>query len=278
MDGKVEWARSSETTALNKCGENNEVLSSKGKEETMRRFVTIASVAVLLFAVAGTAQAISVSLYADTAPNVYGSPNWASWWSNTQADVADGNGFVNMHSSTLNPGTLLLDPYDFIVYSTGDLGRRLHFIYWVPGETVSSLTAIGFQTNMAYDWEGAPDSYGWAAPSAANWGDYDSNGDSIIDGVVGTFGDALWATDDDALPHDTDGDPSNETNQADIDAMWAIVLASQTYETGMVRYLDQGSYQEVDLTLDVVPEPISMVMLGCLGAGMAAARRLRRKV
>jgi len=27
-----------------------------------------------------------------------------------------------------------------------------------------------------------------------------------------------------------------------------------------------------------VPEPISMVMLGCLGAGMAAARRLRRKV
>jgi len=27
-----------------------------------------------------------------------------------------------------------------------------------------------------------------------------------------------------------------------------------------------------------VPEPISMVMLGCLGAGMAAARKLRRKV
>jgi len=31
------------------------------------------------------------------------------------------------------------------------------------------------------------------------------------------------------------------------------------------------------LEVDKVPEPLSMVMLGCLGAGMAAARKLRRK-
>lgn len=32
-----------------------------------------------------------------------------------------------------------------------------------------------------------------------------------------------------------------------------------------------------DIELDLVPEPISMVMLGCLGGGMALARKLRRK-
>ena len=35
-----------------------------------------------------------------------------------------------------------------------------------------------------------------------------------------------------------------------------------------------GSYK---FELTTVPEPISMVMLGCLGAGMAAARKLRRR-
>lgn len=37
------------------------------------------------------------------------------------------------------------------------------------------------------------------------------------------------------------------------------------------------SYPERPLNQSYVPEPISMVMLGCLGAGMAAARKLRRR-
>ncbi|MBI5091272.1 MAG: PEP-CTERM sorting domain-containing protein [Candidatus Hydrogenedentes bacterium] len=38
-----------------------------------------------------------------------------------------------------------------------------------------------------------------------------------------------------------------------------------------------GSGFEAALTATAVPEPVTMVMLGCLGAGMAAARKFRRK-
>jgi hypothetical protein len=64
---------------------------------------------------------------------------------------------------------------------------------------------------------------------------------------------------------------------------WTGYLPAGNYQIGFTVSGDtanngfgswNGSY---DFELTPVPEPISMVMLGCLGAGMAVARKLRRK-
>jgi len=52
-----------------------------------------------------------------------------------------------------------------------------------------------------------------------------------------------------------------------------IQAVQLTYDSGVSQ-----DYRIITaLEVDKVPEPLSMVMLGCLGAGMAAARKLRRK-
>jgi hypothetical protein len=64
-----------------------------------------------------------------------------------------------------------------------------------------------------------------------------------------------------------------------------LMLAAGNYElqgelSDYQSYDMQGGSHDTasfNLNLEVVPEPISMVMLGCLGVGMAAARKLRRK-
>lgn len=43
---------------------------------------------------------------------------------------------------------------DVVVYSFGDLGQRLSFIYWVPNETIADLKARNFQLNLFYQWDG----------------------------------------------------------------------------------------------------------------------------
>lgn len=91
-----------------------------------------------------------VYLYVDTAPNAYGSPDWLPWWSNAKSSVVGGS-FVNMQNGPV-PGKLLMRPTDEIVYSTMDLGKRLHWIYWIPGRTVSSMEGL-FQVKCVVDWD-----------------------------------------------------------------------------------------------------------------------------
>ena len=38
-----------------------------------------------------------------------------------------------------------------------------------------------------------------------------------------------------------------------------------------------GASRETEIHINLVPEPMSLMMLGCLGAGMVGARRLRRR-
>ena len=119
-------------------------------------------VAVLaVFAMIGTASAgtITAFLYADTAPNIFGSPNWAPWWNQAKADAAAGT-FVNMRSGA-HPGTTYYEPKEVIVYSTMDLGRRLHWIYWVPGKTIAQLKDCNFEVNMMWKWKGVDYVYNW---------------------------------------------------------------------------------------------------------------------
>jgi len=236
---------------------------------------TIIFYAALILILAMCINAKAVQLYADSAPNVYGSPDWAPWWTLAKADVVAGT-FTNMRTG-MYPGTTEADPYDEIVYSTMDLGKRLHWIYWLPGETVAGLDGL-FEVKWVIDWEGDAWTYegggwaldgpdvGWTQPSS--WEDYSG-------GVIGSLGFAWWATDDEAEPFDTGGSLYDEVDQADIDALRLVVLDAQTYATGMVRYrIDENSPWEcTSFNIQVVPEPTTICLLG-LG-GLALLRRKR---
>jgi hypothetical protein len=204
-----------------------------------------------------------ITLNVDAAPNVYGSPNWPSWWSQTEADVAAGT-FTDMRSGTY-PGTHLIDPRDESVYSTEDLGQRLHWIYWLPGQTTAGL-GDNFQTKWVTDWAGEAWTYdwtlnggngdwaldgadvGWTTP--ASWADYNS-------GVIGSFGFA-WLT---SGPNDT--------------AFRNDILQNQTYATGLIRSRDNenDAWQIQELTVQVVPEPTTA---GCFLLGLGALAFIQR--
>jgi hypothetical protein len=229
---------------------------------------------MVLGALAGPAFA---ALNVDVAPNAYGSANWAPWWASTKADVAAGS-FTNMRSGMF-PGELKTDPYEQIVYSTMDLGKRTHFIYYMPDKTIADL-AGNFQIKLSIDWGGyayALDwntsgwlddgaEVGWATPST--WEAYNN-------GTIGSFGIGWWATDNEALPNTTGGSIYDETNQADVDAFRAMLLeAPNTWIKGDIRFRDSGesAWQYDSLTLNVVPEPVTLALLG-LG-GLMLRRRI----
>lgn len=226
----------------------------------------------------GTITATGVDLYVDSAPNVYGSPDWAPWWDAAKSDVVAGN-FTDLRTGT-HPGSDIIDPYDEIVYSTGDLGKRLHWIYWVPEKSTTSLDGL-FEVKWVIDWGGSewmldengawvlndPDA-GWSQPSS--WEDYDG-------GVIGSLGFAWWSTDNDAPPIDTDGSPYNEVDQADIDALRSEVFNYQTFAQGLVRYRANADSQWETQSLTVfVPDGGST--LAFLGIVLAGAVGLRRKL
>jgi len=238
---------------------------------------------VFIFCFSVNSSAITINLYVDSAPNVYGSPNWAPWWTQTKQDVVTGT-FINMRTGTY-PGTTTISPYDEIVYSTMDLGKRLHWIYWLPGQTKASLGS-NFQVKWVIDWAGTNWTYdwstyswaldsptsGWVTPSS--WEDYSYGGQF---GVIGSFGFAWWAGDNEAPPYDTDGNPWNETDQADIDALAALVLANQTFAKGMVRYWNGTNYETSDLQSGVVPEPSTLLLLGSGLLSLGAFARFQRR-
>ncbi len=228
---------------------------------------------LIVAAVAGMAgwAAADVQLYWDSAPNRYGSPQWGPWWTQTKADVVAGT-FVNGRTA-VHPGTSMIDPLDEIVYSTMDLGKRVHWIYWVPGKTTAELNGL-FEVKWVVDWEGDHWTYdwgtsdwaadgpevGWSQP--ASWEDYSG-------GVIGSLGFAWWAADDEAPPFDTGGTPYDEVNQDDIDALRNVVIGAQTFATGYVRIRDSvgGAWTTLSMKLDVVPAP-GAVVLGMIGLGL----------
>ena len=234
-------------------------------------------VATILFTTIATTSwaALDIQLYADSAPN----GDVSGWKTQTFPEVVAGT-FTDMENGT-HPGTLTFAPSDAIVYSVPNYGNRLMWTYWIPNMTVNQLAGMNFQVKTAFDWDGVayttdwdtgaylPDTAnaGWGTP--ASWINY--NG-----GVIGAFGNSWWAV------HGTDpNSPDYYTGvtQADIDALGNDMLAYQTYWTGEVRYQDaNGNYQTMDLQLNVVPEPTTMLAgaLLLLPFGASTLRILRK--
>ena len=208
----------------------------------------------------------TVDLYVDAAPNVYGSPDYAPWQDAAFAAAANGT-FVNMISSSnsANIGTTDFEIQDEVVYSFGDLGRRLTWVYWMPGQTKAGL-AGRVEVSLLNTWNGAPldfylDYYGstWLTPS--NIFDYDIDGDGTPDGVVGLAGMAWWG----AYQVNT-----QEALDADI-AAWG--LASETWE---FKVKLDGRIFSLTSNRDPVPEPSTMVLFSLGLMGLAGLNRRKK--
>jgi hypothetical protein len=255
----------------------------------MKSFIAPLLAAGMALGLSAGALADTVTLGIDAAPN--GGAGFTAWRTNAFSTLSDG-AFVNMANShdSANIGTTTFDALDAIVYSTLDRGTRLHWVYWLPGETVESLSGR-FEVRTVADWEGVDYTFdaagnylvdngtnGFAQPGS--WVNYDSDGDSINDGVIGTFGNAWWAYDDLAPVHNTDTNFFNEVDQADIDQMAADMYQVQTYWRGEVRIRDSagGDWQKYSLQgnlTQVVPTPTA-AFGGLALMGLSLLRRRRQ--
>lgn len=232
----------------------------------MKRF-GIVMIGFLLIAM-GPVQASIVNIYVDAAPNAYGSPDYAPWESATFTAVSAGT-FVNM-SNGVNPanvGTTDFEIQDEVVYSFGDLGKRLTWIYWVPDTTIAGLQAKEFEISLVNIWDGDvldfyDDYYGstWLEPT--KWVEY--NG-----GVIGTAGMAWWGA---------YGVNTQEALDADI-ADW--IQADETW-IFTCRMLDEtGALQEYSIESNreavPAPEPASLCALLVLAGGVTAMKARKRR-
>ena len=208
----------------------------------------------LFFPASGSADSISppVLIYVDAAPNKYGSPLYPAWETDAFAKASYGT-FVNMANGT-NPifmGTTNFVIEDEVVYSFGDLGKRLTWVYWIPNETLSSLSGR-FTVSLINLWDGEyldfyQDYYGTTWLTPGSWQNYDKEGDGVIDGVIGTAGMAWWGA---------YGINTPEALAADI-AEWA-----KSEEHWIFRAkLDDTVYLLTSYRAPV-PEPLTLLLLG----------------
>lgn len=237
--------------------------------------------AIVGFSVVCSSSATEVKLYVDAAPNVYGSPNYATWKAQTYAAIYDGT-FKNM-ANGINPaniGTTDFEIQDEVVYSFGDLGRRLTWIYYIPGVTISDLQARTGDNRLQFSlwnqWGNEPeyDFYGsyygktWLEPS--DWTnpnkimDYKVNGQVV--GVMGLAGMAWWGAYGYSSPT-----PEAYAKLASDICEWGSVDEKWVFKVKL-----DGSEYSITSVREAVPEVLSTLpLLGIVtGALMAARKRL----
>ncbi len=231
----------------------------------MKKELSILCFIMMMVFVCTLTEASALELYVDAAPNVYGSPDYPAWEDAAFEASADGS-FVNM-ASGVNPdnvGTTNFEIEDEVVYSFGDLGSRLTWLYWIPDETVANLTDNDLITVSLFNiWDGDTLDfyeyyYGetWLEPSRLF--DYDSDGDSTTDGVIGMAGMAWWGAYEDNTQEALDADLAS-WGQAEEDWIFTVNLDGEEYSITSHR--------------DPVPEPSTWILLSCGLMGLIAIRK-----
>jgi hypothetical protein len=266
-----------------------------------RSMIALMSVAAVLFMV-GTASAdIQVGIYGAGAPNIYGSPTYATWWSNAQeairgglTDHGSGNAeYIQLSStggvSADQPGYQAVvtgfDSWHGVAGGTGELGTRIHFIYDIKATASEPLSLAncsgmnvlenGFGLTNDPWWGEAGYSFdsnttfdpikrvGYKADGTAVTSGNDMTG---ITEIVGNFGAAYDVYFPDTQYNGTSPQNALDLCIADMDANLQSWRGTLTY-----------SGTTVDTTVSFVPEPGTLVLLVTAGLGALAFAWRRRR-
>jgi len=238
----------------------------------MARKVLSLSLFMLTLFVSQTTLAYSIYIGVDAAPNKYGSSLYPAWEAEAFAAISSGS-FVNMKNSInpLNSSTTNYEIEDVVVYSFGDLGKRLSFVYWIPGATTESIKDT-FQISLTYTFDGVfhdlyDEYYGstWLTPTS--WKNYDSNNDSAIDGVVGVAGNGWWGAYGVNLPEALEALNKDLKEWGAVDESWTL--------TARILGITGTTENSLTATRAATPEPSTMLLMA-FGGASALWIRLRK--